>query len=824
MKHTLGVLVALAAAVGQIPVQAEDLRYQLPDKVVAQFVDASPNPSASVGPDRRTALLLTPRGFPSIAEIAEPELRLGGIRINPRNYATTRRSYVQALALLDVRAPEPAARPVTGLPQGVRIADVAWSPDGRRVAFTVTGDDAIALWSLDVATASAARVGQVTLVGGFGNPCRWLPDSMALVCRVVRANAEQPPVASTVPEGPVIQENKGEKKPARTNPNLLTNPHDELLFEHYLTSQVVIVGLDGQRRLIGKPGIYTTTDPSPDGSYLLVEAMHRPFSYQLDLSRFPLVSEAWKIDGTRVETVADLPLAENLPVDFDAVRLGRREIEWRGDAAATLCWVEARDAGDPRQAAEVRDEVSCWPAPFAAAPVSLVKLSLRYAGTSWGNAQLALVREEWFKTRKTRTWAVVPDHLASARLLWDRSSEDRYGDPGAPIMRYAPSGRQVLLVTPGGSLVLRGGGASPTGDRPFLDRFEPGSGKSERLWRSEGESFARVAEVLDDGGDQVLLWRESVATPPQLHLATLEHGRQAAERQLTHFPHPVPQLAQVKKQLIHWKRADGVALSGMLYTPSGFRPGVDSPLPVLVWVYPAEFKNAAAASQVHGSPYQFAAPAWGGPMFALTQGYAVIDNPSLPIIGEGAAQPNDTYVAQLISEAGAMIDEVVRLGVGDRERFAIGGHSYGAFTTVNLLAHSNLFRAGIARSGAYNRTLTPFGFQSEERTFWEAPDTYMAMSPFRFAGAITAPLLLIHGAADDNPGTYTIQSDRLFEAMQGLGGQVRYVLLPAEAHGYRARESALHVLWEQVRWLDAKVKNAAPRAKTAASSRRATKS
>ena len=811
MKRAIAVLMALALA--GLVAQAEDLHYQVPDRVVAQFVEAPPNPVASVGPDRHVALLLTPRGFPSIAEIAEPELRLGGVRINPRNDATTRRAYVQALAVLDLRAPQAVARAVTGLPEGARIADVAWSPDGRHVAFTATSEDAIALWALDVAAASAARVGQVALVGGFGNPCRWLPDSSSLVCRTVRPDAGRPPEANAIPEGPVIQENIGGKKPARTNPNLLTNAHDALLFEHYLTSQITVVRLDGQSQPVGKPAIYTTAEPSPDGRYLLVEAMHRPFSYQLDLSRFPLVSEVWNLDGTRAAAVADLPLAENLVVDFDAVRVGRREIEWRGDTAATLCWAEARDGGNPKQAAEVRDEVSCWAAPFGGAPVSVDKLSLRFTGFAWGSGRVALLEERWFKTRRAKTWVVAPDQPGAPKLLWDRSSEDRYSDPGSPLMRRAANGYPLLFLTPDGKLLLRGDGASAAGDRPFLDCLDPSSGKSERLWRSDGEAFAHVAEVLDDRGGKVLLWREAVTAPPQLYVAILGPGPHVSERQLTQFPHPVPELAQVKKQLIRWKRADGVELSGMLFTPPGFRPGVDRPLPVLVWVYPAEFKSAAAASQVHGSPYQFAAPSWGGPMFALTQGYAVINNPSFPIIGEGTKEPNDTYVNQLTTEAGAMIDEVVRLGVGDRDRFAIGGHSYGAFTTVNLLAHSKLFRAGIARSGAYNRTLTPFGFQSEERTFWEAPDTYMAMSPFRFAGEISAPLLLIHGAADDNPGTYTIQSDRLFEAMQGLGGQVRYVLLPAEAHGYRARESALHVLWEQVRFLDAKVKNAAPRTK-----------
>ncbi|HWU86782.1 MAG TPA: prolyl oligopeptidase family serine peptidase, partial [Kofleriaceae bacterium] len=356
-------------------------------------------------------------------------------------------------------------------------------------------------------------------------------------------------------------------------------------------------------------------------------------------------------------------------------------------------------------------------------------------------------------------------------------------------------------------LLLDGEGATPDGDKPFLDRLDVATGKTERLWRWVGAAYASPRAVLDQDAAELLISRETPSTPPQLHAYAIASKQ---DRQITRFAHPVPELANVQKQLIKWKRKDGLELSGMLYLPAGFRPKVDAPLPVLVWVYPQEFKSASAASQVSDSPYRFTYPWWGGPMFALTQGYAVVDDPAFAIVGEGKAEPNDTYVEQLTADAASLIDHVVSLGVGDRRRFAVGGHSYGAFTTANLLAHTNLFAAGIARSGAYNRTLTPFGFQAEERTYWEASATYDRMSPFRFADKIDAPLLLIHGAADDNPGTFPIQSERLFSAMQGLGGRVRFVSLPAEQHGYRARESALHVLWEQVRWLDAHVKNAKP--------------
>ena len=793
---------------------ADDVTYQTPVKAVANLVDATPIPNTALGPDRATLLLVTSRPFPSIAEVAEPELRLAGLRINPRNRSMARRGFAQKFELLDSKTAGAVARSITGVPADARIGDVAWSPDGTYLAFTVTEPDAVKLWLADVKRATAKPLATVALAGPTGRPCQWLPDSRALVCRTVPGDAKPPPIAAAVPTGPIVQENTGAKKPAKTNPDLLQTPGDERLLEHYLSSQIQRIGIDDAVSPIGKPGMYTEAAPSPDGTLLLVAAIRRPFSYRVDLGNFPLATEVWSMSGSRVATIADLKLAEDVPVEFDAVRVGRRDIDWRADAPASVCWAEARDGGDTKNQVAVRDVVECAAAPFTK-PIEIASLALRYRGVAWGNAKLALVYEGWWKDRKSRTWIVAPDDAkAKQRVLWDRSSEDRYTDPGTPVMRREPSGHWVLHVTGNGRLLLIGAGASDAGDRPFLDRLDLATATAERVWRSDGERFATISDVLDRDGDEVVLSRESPTDPPQLYAHSFATK---AERQLTRFAHPVPELAKVKKQLIKWKRkspAGDIELSGMLYLPPGFRPKHDPPLPVLVWAYPQEFKTASAASQVRSSPYRFVYPSWGGPLFALTQGYAVVDNPTFAIVGEGKVEPNDSYVEQLTASAASMIDAVVAMGVGDRARFAIAGHSYGAFTTANLLAHSDLFATGIARSGAYNRTLTPFGFQSEERTYWDAPETYDRMSPFRFADKIDEPLLMIHGAVDNNPGTFPIQSDRLFAAMQGLGGRVRYVSLPAEAHGYRARESALHVLWEQVRWLDANLKHAKPRVPT----------
>jgi len=799
MRLWLGVALVLPA------VAFADDPYHLPPNAIVDLVDAPTTPAPALSPDRKTLLLAEAPSLPSIAEVAAPERRLAGLRFHSQSTAPSKRLYYRTLSLLDTSDPRATPRPLTGIAAGARIQDVGFSPDGKRISFTITDDKSISLWTADVATRKAARLAPVRLSGVVATPCRWLPDSRGLVCRLVPDGRGRPPAATTVPRGPIVLEAEGTKKPARTYQDLLKNADDAATFEYYATAQLARVGVDGRVTRLGKPDLYLQAVPSPDGKYLLVKAVHRPFSYRVPVDRFPERYELWSADGKPVKTLADNPLAEDVPIAFDAVRTGPRAVEWRADADAAVCWAEARDGGDPKRPAEVRDEVLCLDAPFSAAPATLARLEMRYSGTDWGDAGLALVSESRWQDRKTRTFAVAPGQPGQKpQLVWDRSSEDAYKDPGDPVTSLTPRGTRVMARGERGEIYLAGMGATPEGNRPFLDRFDARAGKSERIWRAEGPSFEFVVDMVD--GDRFLTRRETASEPPQYWLRTGEDTRQ-----LTRFPHPSPQLAQAEKRLIRYKRADGVDLSGVLYTPPGYQPGKDKPLPLLMWAYPAEFKSAEAAGQVRDSPYRFIRVSPNGPLFLLTQGYAILENPTFPIVGEGKTEPNDTYVKQLVVGAEAAANEVVRLGVADRDRLAIGGHSYGAFTAANLLAHSKLFRAGVARSGAYNRTLTPFGFQAEERVYWEARATYGEMSPFTYADKIDEPLLLIHGEADDNTGTFPIQSQRLFEALQGLGGRARLVVLPAEAHGYRARESVLHVMWEMLTWLDTYVKNAPPR-------------
>lgn len=600
----------------------------------------------------------------------------------------------------------------------------------------------------------------------------------------------------------------GRAAPVRTYQDLLSNAGDEALFDHYFTSQLTLVPLSGAPRAVGEPAVLLGAGVSPDGRYLLQTTVKRPYSYVVPARLFPTEITVTDLQGRVIHRVADLPLRDNIPTPFDATAPGPRSVGWRADAPATLVWAEAQDGGDPRTPAEVRDRVFMLAAPFSAAPTRLIDLKERYSGITWGDEDTALVYSRWFNNRHETRFVVDPSRPGSGRVLLERNYQDKYNDPGLPLTEPNAAGYQVARFTADGRILMTGDGATREGEYPFLAAMDLATGESERLWTSAAGDYESIVGVLDDEARRLVTRRETRNDPPNLYVRNLD--AQAPDA-LTQFPDPAPQLAGVTRQLITYTRADGVPLSGTLYLPAGYDKDRDGPLPLVMWAYPAEFTDAAVAGQVVDTANRFVRPGGSSHLFLLTQGYAVLDDPSMPIIGRDGAEPNDTYIEQLKASAEAAVNAVVEMGVADRDRIAVGGHSYGAFMTANLLAHTDLFRTGIARSGAYNRTLTPFGFQAEQRTYWEATDTYTEMSPFTYANRVNEPILLIHGEADDNSGTFPVQSERFYAALKGHGATVRYVVLPLEAHGYRARESVGHTLWEMTRWLDQYVKNAPAR-------------
>jgi dipeptidyl aminopeptidase/acylaminoacyl peptidase len=796
MPRVLSIL--LLAILFVIPAEAQT-RYETPHPDLAALVEAPAAPGTSLSPDRSVMLLMERPSTPELLDLAGAEYRLGGIRFNPQNSAPSRARGSTSVSIFDIETQQ--QRDVQGLPENLRMRNVRWAPGGSHFAFTHDREDGIDVYMVDVASATASRVNGVHVNDAYmGSAMTWLPDGSGLIVRSVPSDRGEKPRAGLVPTGPVIQENIGSAAPARTFQDLLEDAHDEDVFEYYMTSEIVEVSLDGNVRKIAGPGMFLGVDPSPNGNYLLVQTTQRPFSYLVPASRFGRTIDVLDRDGNQVHRLAELPLAEEIPTGFGSVATGVRSANWRNDADATLIWVEALDGGDARADAEYRDQVYMHAAPFNGEPQELMRLADRYAGVMWGEGY-ALVSESWTQRRTRRTHMIDADNpAAGSRVLFELQTEDRYNNPGSPVMRQDERGQWIIDAGDNPQTIyLSGGGASPEGDRPFLREMNLQTAELTEHFRSESPYFESFSAITNYSPLTIITQRESVNEPPNVFLRNLADG---SLTQLTEFPHPYPEFAGLQRERITYDRADGVQLSATLYLPEGYDAERDGPLPSLVWAYPREFLSADAAGQISGSPYQFNRVShWGAVPFAV-RGFAVFDGTAMPIVGDETVEPNDTFVDQLVMNAQAVIDEGVRRGVLDPERVAVAGHSYGAFMTANLLAHSDLFRAGIARSGAYNRTLTPFGFQREERTFWEAPEVYFTMSPFMHADKIDAPILLIHGADDNNSGTFPMQSERFYSALRGHGKTARLVMLPLESHGYSARESLLHMLWEMDTWLD----------------------
>jgi len=800
-----------ALLIALLPGNAQgDTAYQKPPKAVLDILDAPAPPDLSVSPANDLILLTERVKYPSISDLAQPMVRLAGLRINPKTNGPHRSQQITGMTLLKIL--DGTTRRII-LPPGSIVGSPSWSADGKYIAFTNTTGNGVELWVAETASATARKIPGVALNAAYGDPLQWMPDQRTLLIQTLPAARGKPPAASPAPKGPTIQENYAKKAPVWTFQDLLKNAHDEDLFDYYAMSQLgTVEASTGRWTQLGKPGIFQSVDPSTDGKLILVARVHRPYSYLVTHSNFPKEVEVWNRSGAVAHTVASLPLQEQVPAD--GVPVGPRDYLWSPTEPATLVWVEALDEGNPRNKAPHRDRIMSHRAPFLGNPVETLKTELRCTDIRRGDSgDIALATEFDRPTRRTRTWLVNSNNPAEgARKIWDRNSQDRYNDPGMPHTRVLPNGKRAILQQ-GSSIFLTGLGASPEGDRPFLDQFDLRSLQSKRLFRCGERSFETVISVLSADRSEILTRYESLTEPPNIVLRMAGSDRE--KRRLTSFTDPTPALRKIEKQLVTYKRPDGVQLSFTLYLPPDYKPG--ERLPTVIWAYPLEYTDPQTASQVTGSPYRFTAMEGPSHLFFLTQGYAVLDGASMPVVGD-AETVNNTYLDQIVASAKAAIEKAAEMGVTDPHRVGVGGHSYGAFMTANLLSHSDLFRAGIARSGAYNRTLTPFGFQSERRTLWEAPELYFKVSPFLFAHKINTPILLIHGEADNNSGTFPVQSERYYHALKGNGKAVRYVTLPLEAHGYAARESIEHTLYEQITWFEKWVKNAPPQRKTSTSS------
>ncbi|MBI4664490.1 MAG: S9 family peptidase [Verrucomicrobia bacterium] len=796
--------------------------YEKPPKEILEVLHAPSSPNFLINPSRTAVLLATPVRYPPISDLAEPMLRLAGVRINPRANAPHGSFYFTSLALKPL--PDAKESPIS-LPSGLRIGSPQWNAVGTRFAFTSTTESSVDLWVAELGQSQPKRVPDVRLNPLLGAAMRWLTDQETLVLKLVPRDRGPAPKAPPVPPGPKIQQNSGPVTASSTYEvrDVLQSPHDADLFDYYTSSQLALLHVpSGKITQIGPVGIYTRVDPAPDGKHLLIERLHRPYSYLRAYFRFPKAVEVWTRDGERVETLADLPLAEQVPID--GVPTGPRQYSWQATEPKTLFWVEALDGGNPKTKVPHRDRLLLKP--LGGAAVEMSKTEHRFSGIEWlEKEELALLSDYDRDRRWSRTFLVnMSEPAASPKLLWDMSIDELYRHPGYPISRVLPTGASAVLQQDDW-IYLDGSGSSPEGDRPFLDRFNVRTLKAERLFRSDRTSFESFVAWLAPASGTFITRRETPSEPPNFFLRTLgqaltdqtppgEPTFASTLQPITQFPDPAPQLRDIKKERVAYVREDGIPLSFTLYLPPGYKPGTR--LPTVFWAYPYDYAEKEVAGQFWGSTQRFTTMGGTSHLFFLLRGYAILDDVAMPVVGPPESAYN-TFIEQIVANAKAAINKAVELGVTDPERVGVGGHSHGALMTANLLAHCDLFRAGIARSGAYNHTVRPFGFQNEIRTLWQARDVYIRLSPVLNADKINEPLLLIHGELDVNPGTVPQQSEKLYEALRGLGATVRLVMLPYESHGYRARESTEHILFEMLSWFDKYVKNAGPRTRDAAS-------
>lgn len=781
----------------------ENISFQKPPKEILDLVEYERAPNVLMDSDKNYMILTYRNTYKSLDDLNQKELRLGGLRINPDHHISSTITYLNNLKVRKISDKNEIQ--VKGLPENPRIAYMTWSPDESKIAFTNTGKNGLELWVLDIKSATANKISTQPLNANLGNPITWFSDNQNLLVTTVQDNLKLIDPEKELPEGPIVSVSDGSVSQNRTYQDLLKNKTDEYNFEQITTTRIYKVNLNGEVQLFKDKDMYRNISFSPDGKYVMISTIQKPFSYLVPLSRFPSEQTVYTSEGNLVKQVNQLDLAEIMPKGFMAVRQGKRSMYWRSDLPSTLVYVEALDEGDPAKEVEFRDAVYTWKAPFDSAPELLTKTAQRFAGIQWGNENYAILMDQWYDTRSLRTYLLNPSQPGSQpKLISDRNYQDIYSDPGSFETRKNEFGRYVLAID-GTTTYLIGEGYTPEGQFPFIDKLDLKTLKTTRWYQSTyKDKIENIFTITDFKKGTALVRIESATDYPNYYFRNL--NRKESITQLTHFKNPFESIKDVHKEVIKYQRKDGVELSGTLYLPAGYDKKKKEKLPLLIWAYPSEYKDKNSAGQSSHNPNEFTFPYYGSFVYWVTRGYAVLDDAAFPIIGEGDTEPNDTFVEQLIWNAEAAIDAVDKLGYIDRKRVGVGGHSYGAFMTANLLTHSDLFACGIARSGAYNRTLTPFGFQREQRNYWEAPEVYNRMSPFMNAEKMKTPMLLTHGEADNNPGTFTLQTERYFQALKGLGAPVRMVILPKESHGYVAKENILHLLWEQDQFLETYLK------------------
>lgn len=781
----------------------ENITYQKPSEEILTLADFEMAPAISMNSTKDQAILVYRNTYKTLDDLNQEEMRLGGLRINPKTSISSTMTFYTKIKVKNLLTQMETE--IKNLPQSAKITYLTWSPDEKKIAFINNTNQGNELWYIDLDNAQAHQLTQAELNANTGNPITWFKDSQQLLVKTQRHRYDDlTDKTNAIPDGPIVSASEGGvESQNRTYQDLLKDKIDEENFEKLITTDLYRIDLSGNKKLFKSADMFISESFSPDGKYLMITTLQKPFSYIVPFQRFPMKTTVYTANGDRVKVVNELPLNEVMPKGFMSVRQGKRSLRWRSDKPSSLFYVQALDEGDQANEVEFRDELFSWDAPFNKNPESLAKTSQRYGGIIFGNNQTAIVYDQWYDTRNIKTYLLNPS-TRNMKVINDRNYQDVYADPGDFQTERNEFGQQTLLIN-NHKMYLIGDGYSANGKFPFIDEYDMTTDQSSRIYQSTlTDKLEDISSIIDIDSGKILVNIQSKTDYPNYYFRNIfaTHDDDSLTK-VTDNQNPFESLNDVHKEVIKYQRKDGVELSGTLYLPKGYMERENKEkLPLLIWAYPTEYKDKNSAGQSTANPNEFTFPYYGSFVYWVAKGYAVLDDAAFPIIGEGETEPNDTFIEQLIWNAEAAIDALDEKGYIDRTKVGVGGHSYGAFMTANLLTHSDLFACGIARSGAYNRTLTPFGFQREQRNYWEASDVYNTMSPFMNAEKMKKPMLLVHGEADNNPGTFTLQTERYFQALKGLGAPVRMVILPKESHGYVAKENILHLLWEQEQFLD----------------------
>jgi dipeptidyl aminopeptidase/acylaminoacyl peptidase len=778
--------------------------YRTPPKVVADILTA---PRLRVGrpnvsPDGARLILHDSPSLIPISILALPVEKLAGLEILPALRAT-RNQLKAATAGFRIVSTADGSMVRARLPEGRSVGAVTWSSKGDRLACTLYAQGGAEVWIVEAASGAARKLEGVALNTVLDPTLEWSLDDRDLFALTV-ADAGSAPLAGSAAPAPQARESRGRAAPQRTARDVLRTADDQARFAFYAQAQLARIPVDGgAKHPLGAPGPIDSWQLAPDERSAAIARFTLPAPLGFPNYLFPrtLVVENLA-DGTSVP-VADLPLNDRSAISSVA-ELGPRDWQFAPDGRSLwfFSWKDTPGA-DPLKA--IRDTTLAQPgtdrlmrldAPFQGSPVEVATSDMQFRDMAWMAAGKRLwVQEDYApRRRERRAWIEVAD--ASRHPLGERSAENAYDNPGQPVGHGVPHGYALWTSGDGNRVYLAGEGFRADGQRPFLDALDLTSGRTRRVFESDAAHLENPSALLDAEAKRFLTLRQSKTEPPNVYVHA---AGDAAGRKLSDFADPAPALTASQRIQFTFTRPDSVKLNAEVVLPADWKPG--RRLPTVFWIYPNDFRSAAAASQNRRSPNRFPSQSALNPEVLVTQGYAVL-MPDIAVVGT-----NDRYVEEIQLSAQAALDEAVRRGFCDPERVAVGGHSYGAFSTVNLLAHTSIFKAGWASDGAYNRTLTPFTFQAEERTLWEARDTYLKMSPFLYANEIKAPLLLMHNLDDTNVGTNPIQSERMFDALNGLGKTCALVEYPFEDHGPASRETVLDYWSRVIDWLDRWVKN-----------------